>query len=223
MPVNRFFYDGVLEKVVTLEGDEHHHLAHVMRNKKGNSVELVNGKGFLAVGEVIEIQKREAQIEIKSLSESKPRLPPLKVIQALPKLSHLEWILQKGTELGVSHFYLFHSQQSEKKALTPHQDKRLQLVLKNAMKQCGRLDLPSLEWGFPKVEGPAFFGDLSEGAPLLKEVACLPATLIIGPEKGFTNVEIEELRPIARGVRIAPYTLRAETAAIAAIAQLCQS
>ena len=77
--------------------------------------------------------------------------------------------------------------------------------------------------GVPPFRGKRFFGDLSADAPSLSEIALLPATFIVGPEKGFTEEEIVDLHTKAQGVRLAPYTLRAETAAITGLAILALS
>ena len=220
MPHDRFYIDAPLEGEVTLTGEEFHHLSRVMRKATGEVVELVNGKGGLATATLTHLKKTEGTLRVDHVEIRPPLLSPLTLIQALPKMSHLEWIFQKGTELGVSRFALYPSAQSEKKDLSDNQKRRLQQILIGAMKQCGRLDLPTFEWGLPPLEGTLFFGDLTPGAPLLSEVAILPATLMIGPEKGWTNEEIEMLRAKGQGVRIAPYTLRAETAAIAGLSIL---
>ncbi|MCB1107361.1 MAG: 16S rRNA (uracil(1498)-N(3))-methyltransferase [Chlamydiia bacterium] len=222
MPHDRFFLDALLDKDVSLTGDELYHLSRVMRKKEGDRVELVNGKGMLAEGVISSLSKGEAKIHITFSKIVEPLLPPIHLVQALPKMSHLEMVVQKGTELGASHFHLYPSALSEKKELSPNQWKRLQTIIIGAMKQCGRLDLPSLSWGFPPLEGNAYFGDLSPSAVPLKNVS-LPATIIIGPEKGFTHKEVEELRKKAKGVLFSPYTLRAETAAIAALAVLANN
>ncbi|MCB1110114.1 MAG: 16S rRNA (uracil(1498)-N(3))-methyltransferase [Chlamydiia bacterium] len=220
MPHDRFYVDALLEEEVTLNGEEFHHLSRVMRKAVGDVVELVNGKGTLATATLTHLSKDKGILSVNHAETKPPLLPPLTLIQALPKTSHLEWIFQKGTELGVSRFVVYPSAQSEKKDLSENQKRRLHHILIGAMKQCGRLDLPTFEWGLPSLEGTVFFGDLTPGAPLLSEVASLPATLMIGPEKGWTHEELERLRAKGQGVRIAPYTLRAETAAIAALSIL---
>ena len=223
MPHDRFYIDAPLKGEVQLEGEEFHHLSRVMRKKEGDVVELLNGKNTLALATLSSISKHEATLVVTQSEDRKPLLPPLKLIQAIPKMTPLELILQKGTEIGASHFHLYPSSLSEKREFSDNQKRRLHLILIGAMKQCGRLDLPILEWGFPPLEGNVFFGDLSADAPSLSEIALLPATFIVGPEKGFTEEEIVDLHTKAQGVRLTPYTLRAETAAIAGLAILAQS
>jgi len=223
MPHDRFYIDAPLKGEVQLEGEEFHHLSRVMRKKEGDVVELLNGNNTLALATLSSISKHEATLVVTQSEDRKPLLPPLKLIQAIPKMTPLELILQKGTEIGASHFHLYPSSLSEKREFSDNQKRRLHLILIGAMKQCGRLDLPILEWGFPSLEGNVFFGDLSADAPSLSEIALLPATFIVGPEKGFTDEEIVDLHTKAQGVRLTPYTLRAETAAIAGLAILAQS
>lgn len=230
MPIDRFYLEDIPEagQRVALSGEEFHHLSRVMRKKEGDVVALINGKGLLARATFLSLEKRDATLIIDSVTSQKPLVPPMILIQALPKLSHLEWILQKGTELGASAFHLFPSARSEKTSLSDTQQKRLRLILIGAMKQCGRLDLPTLHFAshlknlsLPK--GNAFFGDLRASQPLTKKEP--PYLIFIGPEKGFTEEEHQLLERHfgAEGIRLHPYTLRAETAAIAALTLASQS
>ena len=223
MPHDRFYIDTSLKNQISLQGDEHHHLTRVMRKKEGDTIELINGHDTLALGKIQSISKKESLIDIIKTETHESQLPPLILIQALPKLPLLELIIQKGTELGVSEFFLYPSMLSEKKDLSPTQMKRLNHILISAMKQCGRLDLPTIKMGFPKLDIPLFFGDLSERAPLLSQKAELPAALAIGPEKGFTEKELNELKEKGQGVRLSPYILRTETAAITGLSILANS
>lgn len=223
MPHDRFYTPASLENTVILEGQEFHHLTRVMRKQVGDTIELVNGQHMLAEGTIYSLSKWEATITISSTSTQNPQLPSLTLIQALPKLPKLEIILQKGTELGVSEFYLYPSSQSEKHTLSDNQKNRLDQIIIGAMKQCGRLDIPTLKWGFPELTTPLFFGDLRPEAPLLSEKATLPSALLIGPEKGLTNEELKKFDNQGQGVQISPYILRTETAAIAGLSLLAGS
>ncbi|MEM8727724.1 MAG: RsmE family RNA methyltransferase [Chlamydiota bacterium] len=220
MPHDRFYIDAPLKEPLSIEGDEFRHLFHVMRKREGDEIELVNGNNTLALARIASLDKGSAELSIVATEERKPPLPPLVLVQALPKPSNLELIIQKGTELGVSTFYLYPSALSEQKELSGNQKKRLRQILIGAVKQCGRLDLPEIRWGFPKPEGNLYYGDLSEKAPPLASVGTLPATLIVGPERGFSTEEIETLGEKGRGVSLGPHILRTETAALAGIAIL---
>src|SRR5579862_10014163 len=108
MPHNRYYLDTPFQenKTVTLADEEFHHLSRVLRARVGDKVELVNGRGQLAHAHLMELTKKEARLGIKAIEESKQK-PPLILAQALTRMNHLEWIIEKGTELGTTSFWLF--------------------------------------------------------------------------------------------------------------------
>lgn len=234
MPHSRFFIDKPLQnkETLTLEEEEFHHL-RVMRIEEGEEIELVNGKNELAKACVEKIAKASAHLKIVSVKTEKEPRPKLILAQALARMPKLEWIIEKGVELGASEFWLFPSQQSEIKELTPSQFKRLNLIAISAMKQSGRLDLPPLlffpSWNkLPSPTGTTFFGDVRETAPTLFELwkkdpaPKQPLTLFIGPEKGFKAEEhtLLETERHALGIHLHTNILRTETASLAGLALL---
>lgn len=231
MPVERYFLRESLHphETKTLKGTEFHHLAHVMRTRKGDEIELVNGQGVLAQAIVQEIRKDQAHLLVQSATQEKPGTKQVILAQAMPKLNRLDYILEKGTELGVDAFWLFPGQLSVKKEFQGNQLERLQAILISAMKQCGRLYLPTLEikpaldqW--QNVEGTLFFGDVEEKAPLFahafeEKSLSFPIIFCTGPESGLTAAEINHLKALgAQGVKLHQSILRTDTASIAALA-----
>lgn len=235
MPHNRYYIDAPLEQdaFVTLTGDEWHHLSRVIRSRKGDSVELVNGKGLLAEATVHELRKNDAELLIGSVID-KPLPPPLILAQAIPRMNHLEWIIEKGTELNATEFWLFPGNLSEKDTLSINQLARLKHLSISAMKQCGRLDLPQIrlmpsltQW--EPISGTLLFGDTSEDAPYLWDLPLdiplpPPTILLIGPEKGFDSKEIHFMsqKLNAKGMRLHPNILRAETAPLVGLSLIQQ-
>jgi 16S rRNA (uracil1498-N3)-methyltransferase len=233
MPHNRYYIDASFEENATLclSGDEWHHLTCVLRSKKGANVELVNGRGQLAQAILLELKKNAAELSIQRITESPALTPPLILAQAIPRMNHLEWIVEKGTELNTTAFWLFPGLLSEKNSLSSTQQARLKALCISAMKQCGRLDLPEIVLKPPLTqwaasEGTLLFGDTAENAPYLWDASLtkpLPSPVIffIGPERGFGPKErtylLDKLK--ARGVRLHPNILRAETAPLVALAQ----
>jgi 16S rRNA (uracil1498-N3)-methyltransferase len=230
MPHNRYYLDAPFEEnaIVRLSGDEWHHLARVQRAKVGDGAELVNGRGQLAEAEVVELRKSDAALSLQRIIDAKPS-PPLILGLAIPRMNHLEWVIEKGTELGATAFWLFPGLLSEKTSLSDSQQARLKNLSIAAMKQCGRLDLPEILLKPPLLEwkegnGSWLFGDLSDNAPYLWEMNKItsPVMFLVGPEKGFDPRESSHLLQIlhAKGVRLHPNILRAETAPLCALAQL---
>ncbi|MES2272858.1 MAG: RsmE family RNA methyltransferase [Chlamydiota bacterium] len=233
MPCERFYVDADFKQgaIVFLDGAELHHLAHVIRVGVNDEVELVNGKGALAIARLANLAKQKAALEILSFLQV-PIAPP-RLILGLPLMrpSKLEWIIEKGVELGADAFWLYLADYSEKGDLSPHQSERLKTIAVSAMKQCGRLDLPpTLLLGgldeFFASRGIWLFGDTREEAPSLFKVgieglfADGPIFFISGPERGFTQRELNLLEIKARGIRLHSNILRAETAPLAALSLL---
>ncbi len=233
MPANRYFLPTPFTEREThhVTGEELHHLARVMRKKGGDTIELVNGQGALATALITELSSRKATVSLTRVERTAPLLPPLILIQALLPLPQLKLIVQKTTELGVSDLFFFPACLSEKSMPTLAHRERLHATAIAALKQCGRLDLPTMTFlpdlsHLPSLDFPLFFGDLRAEAPWLKASSSLArgGGMMIGPEKGWTERELIlfEKNHRAQGVKLHPYTLRAETAAIAAIAALSQ-
>ncbi len=238
MPENRFFTDQLLKtnKTIVLAKDEVHHLK-VMRLSKHSLLELVNGKNQLAYAEIKELKKNQAILQIKKLVQSKPAIWKLTLAMSLIKPAKMELIIEKATELGVHEFILFPADLSEAQQISDHKKERFKAIAIAALKQCGRLDLPTITYvnslkktaAGCKLKMQKYFGDLSSDAlnpiqngKFLKPEQNTNIICFIGPEKGFTEDETiffkKELK--AQGIKLSENILRAETAAIAAAALL---
>ncbi len=215
MPADRFFLPQPLQSPLFLEGKELHHLAHVMRARIGETLEIVNGQGELATAELVSLDKKKAELKIISHKKASP--PQQKLILAQAYTRHLDWIIEKGTELGADEFWLFPGDQSEKKV---PQLPRLETLAIQALKQCGRLFLPKIvsKPSLPQFSGSVFYGD--PHASPLKGPFSTTIIFIIGPEKGFSPRELDYLAKNGQGVSLHENILRAETAAITALGQL---
>ncbi len=227
MPAERYYTEASLEEgsSVTLEGGEHHHVAHVMRSKEEEVVELVNGKGALAQAKIRSLKKRVVELELISKEQAPEEDRELILIQAIPRQGRLDTILEKGTELGVTSFWLFPGERGERK-LKEQQIQKLKSTLVSALKQCGRLYLPEIKllpslkkWN--ELPSNCYFGDFSEEAKPLSSQR--QAAIVIGPESGLSDEEIRSLRSLgATGATLHHNILRADTAAIVALALLSQ-
>jgi len=165
MPSERFYLDADLSSgTLCLQGAEFHHLAHVMRIRVGEEIELVNGRGALATARVTALSKQVATVVLLSVSQTPLPKPHLLLAVALMRPSKLEELIEKCTELGADAFWLYPAQHSDRRDLSLHQWERLTHIAIAAMKQCGRLDLPPLKM-FARLEDlfdapySYFFGD----------------------------------------------------------------
>jgi 16S rRNA (uracil1498-N3)-methyltransferase len=222
--IDRFFFEGPIENSIELRGDEFHHLARVMRAHIGDEVEIVDGKGSLAKARIEKIEKETAHLKILQ-RESHPKPAP-SIFLGIPllRIDRLEWAIEKGTELGAEAFRLFAADYSEKDDLSLNQIERLRRISIAAMKQCGRLYLPEIAL-FASLEkallpdAEVLFGDIESNEPLILPTRAR-VLFFSGPEKGFSESEELFLHQVGRGVRLHANILRAETAPLAALAQL---
>lgn len=235
MPVERYYYSGLLEEgnEIFLEDDEHHHLARVTRGRSGDQIEIINGKGQLGTAIVDSIEKRKTILTLLKVFSESPAPFSLLLYQGIPRLNRLETILEKCTELGATDILLFPSERSEKKLFSDHQMQRLNAILIAAIKQSGRLFLPKLtiiaqikQWdNLENING--FYGDLRDEALWLADALKLKTknstisnnfAFCIGPESGLTEEETRLLEHKGFvGVKLHLNTLRTDTAAITAI------
>jgi 16S rRNA (uracil1498-N3)-methyltransferase len=154
--------------------------------------------------------------------------PRLRVVlyQALSRPEKIEWVLQKGTEIGVAAFRLIGSERVEAPSPSPARLARYGRIVMEACKQSGRLRLPTL--ALSSIDTPP--GDVvaivlahGAGIPSLGMVLAGSAApevwIAVGPEGGLSDRELEGLA--ARGWRTAslgPRVLRTETAGAVAAA-----
>lgn len=233
MPHNRYYLPKPfqVEEKVYFEDKEFHHLTNVMRQKKGEEIEIMNGMGQLATGTIVSLQKTGAEVLITNLLEKEAEKRSLILALAYLKPQHLEFALEKTVELGVSEIWLFPGGRSEKKGLSDTYMHRLETIVISACKQCGRLFLPKivLKKNLQSCVDDTritFFGNPDTNAPpftaFTDQMAAKPhITLCIGPEAGFTEHETKAIEAQgALGVHFHPNILRAETAAICGVALL---
>lgn len=230
MPDNRYFIDAPLQndEELLLEGDEFTHLTRVMRKRLGDQIELVNGKNTLSIATIDSLSKKNAKLTIIKTDQQAPPVKSIILAQGLPLFSKLEYIIEKGTELGASAFWLFPGERSEKKSLTENQRIRLHKLSIAALKQCGRLDLPLIvekpslkAWERP--EGTLLYGN-PNGEKLSPSTLPETTVVFIGPEGGFSPSEVDLLHGFeAKGIRLNSNILRTETAALCALSLLSYS
>lgn len=233
MPNDRFFTSESLEegKILLLKDEEHHHLAHVMRLKLDDTLEIINGKGFLALAKLTQLQKKQSLLHIESCKYFPPPTFKLKLAIGLPRFNRLEYLIEKGVELGIDTFLLFPANGSEKESLSENQWQRMEHLATSAIKQCGRVYLPEIIFmphlcSCEKGQEKRFYGKVGAAPAFHQELFSHPSKedrlFFIGPEKGFDEQEIAILENTlhAKGVSLSQEVLRVDTAAIAAAAFL---
>ncbi|NLT65663.1 MAG: 16S rRNA (uracil(1498)-N(3))-methyltransferase [Acidobacteria bacterium] len=213
-----------------LPSSQAHHLRNVLRLKTGDTVEIFDGEGTGYAG-AIEFQG--ADVIVHSLSRiAAPESPASLVLaSSLIKPAKFELILQKATELGVTEIVPLTTRLSDIRISPEKIESRLERwerIIREAAKQCRRLDAPGLREPvsfseFLKLEEFSSYDKL-----LFYEKAgelwrprfgiCRRVVVCVGPEGGWTADEIEAANAAGFGVfSVGPWILRAETAAIACV------
>lgn len=132
-----------------ISGEDHHHIVHVMRMSVGNHIICVIDDERSAECVIVKITDEEIEVEVVQWLESSSELPiNVTIVSGLPKGDKLEWIIQKGTELGAQTFIPFTSARSivkldEKKA--GKKLERWQKIAKEAAEQAHRTVIPRVE------------------------------------------------------------------------------
>ncbi len=213
-----------------LSEGECHHLLTVLRVRNGDPIEAIDGQGNRFAAEVVLEGKGRASLERKSPIESpEDRLSsPVHLEMAVLKGEAMEWVIEKSVELGIRVFQPILTDhtvvQIDRKGPEAFRE-RWQKIADESLKQCGRLDRM-------EVRAPRAIRELLQHEPSISRLWCFegeteftpdfpwaPETselrVLIGPEGGFSAGEIQLLRSEGiRSIRLGPWILRAETAAI---------
>ncbi|MGB0581327.1 MAG: RsmE family RNA methyltransferase [Limisphaerales bacterium] len=212
-------------QTLSLPAGEAHHARTVLRAREGDRFEILNGQGRRLIGAVLTVSRQGVVLEIESESaEARPAFD-LVLCQAVVKGKAMDWIVEKGTELGVSQILPV---QCERSVSVGAKHERWCDLAISAMKQCGRAWLPEISTVVSLTEGLQIAGKCDQliVASLFGERVglweCLDGAksvaLWIGPEGDFTEREIEALREAGvNPVSLGPNVLRAETAALAGL------
>jgi 16S rRNA (uracil1498-N3)-methyltransferase len=230
MTRRRFIADTWTADSASLRGDQAVHLARVLRAEPGQIYDIVAG-GFLHRAEIESVAEDEVRFRLHEQLESEGALP-LHLLLAVFKFDHFEWAIEKATELGVARVTPLLARRTEKHlALAAGKRvERWRRIALEAAKQSRRIDVPAiddpvaLKPALEQVAGPTriLLSETEQAVSLssvLTGLASRELALAIGPEGGWAPEEMalftgQGWQPVTLGPRI----LRAETAAIAAIA-----
>jgi len=225
-----FFVDSVHSGRAEICGEEARHLTRVLRVEPGQRYEISDNRS-LYLAEVSSARKEHVEFRVLEKLAAPPPGPDLILCAALFKFDHFEWMIEKATELGVTRIIPFAAARSEKgldRGAAKRADRWRRIAVESSQ-QCRRHRLPEIQApvAFQSALHTAadlrLFFDEEPGAPLVS-AALAPfqsAAALIGPEGGWTDTEREQAAAAGwKPVSLARHILRAETAAIAALAVL---
>ena len=221
---------------VPLSSGQAHYLKNVMRLSPGAPVILFNGRDGEWQGQIADLRRSAGTVTLENQRRPQAVEPDIWLLFAPIKRAPLDFLVQKAVELGASRLW---------PVMTRHTDvnrvnlERIQSTAVEAAEQCERLTIP-------EVSAPASLQDALAGWPedrrllvcaeagavrpiagILKEMkpavdGGIPPTMaiLVGPEGGFEASELDAIRklPFVTATGLGPRVLRAETAALAALA-----
>ena len=221
----------VVGAIIALDKARAHYLKNVLRLKPGSAFFLFNGR------EAIDYEARLI-IDGKRLTAEILAARPLatesaltsEIIQGLGRADHMDWTIQKTTELGVNRISIFNAARTQSTLKATQLEKKLahwRGIAISACEQCGRAIVPEIEFhagleaALAAAAGACKLILDFEGEPLASslEPSRSSVSILLGPEGGLTRQEIESSGNSGhRSVSLGKRVLRTETAATAALA-----
>ena len=225
-----------------IDEEDRHHIVKVMRMEINDRIICVDPEGKQAVCRLSEITNSSVVADVVQWIDESPELPiSITIASGLPKGDKLEWIIQKGTELGAQQFLPFSAARSvvkwdEKKAVKKID--RWQKIAKEAAEQSHRTILPSIinpmsfkellkksndfDYKLAAYEEESRQGETSVLSSTLKKMKNGETLLFVfGPEGGLAEEEVQQLKDFGFGLcGLGPRILRTETAPLYSLAAI---
>ena len=228
----RLYQNTTLKTGTQIELDElaAHHLLKVLRFPQGQNITLFNGDGFDYQTRVISAKKTCLVEVLSSEKNNRESSLSLTLAQGIAKGEKMDFLIQKAVELGVNRIIPMQTERCVVRLSGPKLSKRIahwQKIANHACEQSGRSVVVEVALAKTLSEvltvndgaGYVLHHRAKEG--LLAMKAPTKATILIGPEGGLSDAEIDQaiasdFQPLLLGNRI----LRTETASLAAIANM---
>lgn len=214
---------------VTLDEGQAHYLLHVLRAETGNLVSLFNGRNGEWLAEITAAAKRGVTATCRRHTQAQRGTPDIWLAFTPVKKTPSDYLVQKAAELGVS---VLQPVFTRRTIVGRINEERMAANAVEAAEQSGRLTVPEVRSGisfdkllasWPQDRRLLFCdegGDAKSMTQAARESRGGPSAILTGPEGGFDPQERAALRalPFVVPVTLGPRILRADTAALAALA-----
>lgn len=228
------------ENIIKIIGKDVRHIKNVLRYSVGDTLKVCDEGGIKYLTKILKYtENNEVLCEIQSIDSQKSETSySITLLQGLPKSDKMEFIIQKGTELGVQEFVPVEMERSVVKLDDKNTAKKLERwnkIALEASKQCSRQKVPTVSEviNFQNIIENIRKYDIvlvpyeNEKTQTLKQILknfnenIANIAVMIGPEGGFSDIEIEKLMNSgAKLCTLGPRILRTETAGIATVAMI---
>lgn len=213
----------------SLSHDNAHHLLTVLRMESGTPLLAFNGRDGEWRVEIERASKRAGSLKVLSQTREQTPRNDLTFLFAPIKKDRLDWLVQKAVEMGAGSIGPVITQHTQTSKL---REDKLAANIIDAAQQCGVLSVPDLQpvrslddklSGWDEARRLIFCDEHSEIRNPIEALAPLkgkPLALLVGPEGGFSEEERQRLMslPFVTSIALGPRILRADTAAVAALA-----
>ncbi len=199
------------------------YLGNVMRLGEGAELLLFDGSSGEWLARIAEAGKKHMTLSVDRRTREPEAIPDVWLAFAPVKRNQTDWLVEKATELGVARLIPVMTRRTIAERVKLE---RLEAIAIEAAEQCGRTRLPVIEAPvqlaqlLKQGDRQLYFADEGGGEPAASTFKPGAATILTGPEGGFTDEERAAIRgaPNAVPISLGPRILRAETAALAALA-----
>jgi 16S rRNA (uracil1498-N3)-methyltransferase len=222
---------GPADMAVRLDAAQVHYLKHVLRLGAGDAIALFNGRDGEWRGVIDRLGKQDGTIRAERQTRQQPVEPDIWLCFAPVKRARIDYIAEKATELGISALIPVFTRRTN---VTRVNLDRLGANAREAAEQTERLSVPEIREPvsldrmlerFPKDRILLLCDETGTAPPIADQLNRLAGhaggwAVMIGPEGGFAPDELDALRklPFVNAVSLGPRVLRADTAALAALA-----
>jgi 16S rRNA (uracil1498-N3)-methyltransferase len=229
--MQRLFLPHDLTQGLEIEADpqQSHYLANVLRLGEGAQLLLFNGRDGEWLTQVAAVAKKRVTLAPVTQTRVQPEHPDFVYCFAPLKQGRLDYLVQKAVEMGAGLLQPVITQHTQMSTVGID---RLRANVIEAAEQCGILAIPRVAevvkldrvlWEWEPGRQLVFCDESSETnnpLPILKTISGRKLGLLIGPEGGFSEDERRQLRalPFVTPIPLGPRILRADTAAVAALA-----
>ena len=213
------------DKLITINQIDSKHITKSFRKNMGDLIKITNGNGSICDAKIIE-KGRNIKVEIKKIViYEREKISIHVALSPLKNTSRFEWFVEKATELGINQITPIISHYSEKRKVNTE---RLERIIISSMKQSNQCYRPILN---TIVDYKTFIlsnkeekimANLKTNNKLQKKLLeTNNLCLLIGPEGGFSDKEIEySLKNNVKEITLGNNRLRSETAAIYSISAI---
>ncbi len=210
---------------VELDAAQANYLGNVLRMKEGGELLLFDGRSGEWLGRIADAGKKRMALSVERRTREPETIPDVWLAFAPVKRSQTDWLVEKATELGVARLIPMTTQRTVVERVKLE---RVRAIAIEAAEQCGRTRLPDIDEPVPLARlleqrdgaRTLYFADETGGDPAADAFKPGAAMILTGPEGGFTDDERTAIRAASNAVAVSlgPRILRAETAALAALA-----